>query len=155
MTIPHNIPLLIREDMKNAMRSKDAVALEVTRGLLAAFTNEVVAQRRAPDSVLEDADCITVIKRLIKQRKDASQQFTEGGRPELAEKEDAECAVLMKYLPAQASEEEIEKIVKEKIAEMGTVDKAGAGKLVGAVVKHFAGNADGTLIKTVVDRVIG
>lgn len=148
------IPQIIREDLKTAMRAKDAISLDVIRGILSAFTNELVATKRMPTDVLEDHECITVIKRLVKQRRDASQQFKEGGRPELAEKEDAECALLMKYLPAQTTEAEIEKVVREKIAELGSVDKAGAGKLIGAVTKHFAGNADGSLVKTVVERIV-
>lgn len=148
------IPQIIREDLKTAMRAKDAVSLDVIRGILSAFTNELVATKRMPTDTIEDAECIAVLKRLVKQRRDASQQFKDGGRPELAAKEDAECAILMKYLPAQASEEEIEKVVRQKIAEIGTVDKAGAGKLIGIVAKHFAGNADGSVIKTVVERIV-
>lgn len=145
---------LVREDMKNAMRAKDAVALECIRGLMAAFTNELVTLHRMPSDALADNEAIVVVKREVKRRKDSAEQFTAGGRPELAEKENAEIAVLSKYLPQMASEAEIEAAVKAKIAEMGTVDPAGAGKLIGAIAKHFAGNADGALIKTVVERLL-
>lgn len=144
----------IREKMKDAMRAKDSVATDTLRGLMATCTNELISLKRKPTDALTDAETLTVIKRLIKQRKDAADQFRAGGRPELAEKEDAERALLEVFLPAQASEAEIVAVVTQKIQELGITDKAGAGKLIGAVVKHFAGNADGTLIKAAVDKAL-
>lgn len=153
----NTLPLtgLVREDMKNAMRAKDALALECIRGLMAAFTNELVTLKRMPSDTLSDDEALVVVKREVKRRKDAAQQFKDGGRPELAEKEEAEVVVLSKYLPAMASEAQIEEVVKAKIAELGAVDKASAGKLIGAISKHFAGTADGAVIKTVVERILG
>ncbi len=144
----------IRDKMKEAMRAKDTLATDTLRGLMATCTNELLTLKRKPTDALTDAETLTVIKRLIKQRKDAAEQFTTGGRPELAQKEDTERAILEVFLPAQASESEIEAAVKAKIAELGVTDKAGAGKLIGAVVKHFAGNADGTVIKQIVDKLL-
>jgi uncharacterized protein len=145
---------LIRDKMKDAMRSKDTLATDTLRGLMATCTNELITLKRKPTDALADAETLTVIKRLIKQRKDAAEQFIAGGRPELAQKEDAERAILEVFLPAQASEAEIAAVVAAKIAELGVTDKAGAGKLIGAVVKHFAGNADGMLIKAAVEKAL-
>jgi hypothetical protein len=155
-TPPAVMPLtqIVREDMKNAMRAKDAATLECVRGLMSSFTNELVTLKRMPSDSLSDSEALAVIKRAVKKGKDAAQQFIDGGRPELAEKENAEVAILSKYLPVQASEAEIEAVAKEKIAEAGAVDKAGAGKLIGAISKHFAGNADGMLVKQVVERLL-
>ena len=89
----------IREDIKTAMRARDALRLEVLRGILTAFTNELVATRRTPQETLEDVGCIAVLKRQVKQRKDASQQFRDGGRPELADKEDKELVMIEAFLP--------------------------------------------------------
>ena len=77
----------IKEEIKNAMRAKDELRKEVLRGIATAFVNELVAQRRTPQETLEDDGALVVLKRLLKQRKDSFEQFTAGGRPELAEKE--------------------------------------------------------------------
>jgi uncharacterized protein len=144
----------IREKMKDAMRAKDTLATDTLRGLMATCTNELINLKRKPTDALSDAEALTVIKRLIKQRKDAAEQFIIGGRADLAEKEDAERKMLEVFLPAQASEADIEAVVTAKIAELGVTDKAGAGKLIGSIVKHFAGNADGTLIKNAVEKAL-
>jgi uncharacterized protein len=144
---------LVREDMKIAMRAKDAATLECVRGLLSAFTNELVTLHRMPSDALTDSEALAVIKRAVKKGKDAAQQFTDGGRPELAEKEQAEVAILSKYLPAQATDAEIEAAVTMKIAEMGVTDKAGVGKLIGAVTKHFNGNVDSGKVKELAEKL--
>ena len=144
----------ILEDIKTAMRAKDALRLEVLRGILTAFTNELVATRRTPQETLEDEGCIAVLKRQVKQRKDASQQFRDGGRPELADKEDAELVMIEAYLPQMMSREEIKKIAEAKKLELGVVDKTGMGKFIGAVMKACGGNADGNDVKAVVEELL-
>lgn len=144
----------IREKMKESMRAKDSLATDTLRGLMSACTSELLNLKRKPTDSLSDAETLTVIKRLIKQRKDASEQFTAGNRPDLASKEDAERVILEVFMPAQASEADIQAVVTAKIAELGVTDKAGAGKLIGAVVKHFGGNADGGLIKAAVEKAL-
>ncbi|HSE35004.1 MAG TPA: GatB/YqeY domain-containing protein, partial [Candidatus Paceibacterota bacterium] len=84
----------IKDEIKNAMRAKEALKLEVLRGIQTAFVNELVTLRRTPQDMLEDDKALTVLKRLAKQRKDSMEQFTNGGRPELAEKEAAELVVI-------------------------------------------------------------
>lgn len=145
----------IQEDVKgmimDAMRAKDTVRKDVLKGISAGFTNEMVAQKKTPSDPVDDEMALTVIKRQVKQRKDSIEQFTAGGRPELAEKESAELAILEAFLPAQMSEEEIVKIVDEKMAELSITDKSGFGQLIGAVVKATGGNADGNLVKTIIE----
>ena len=144
----------IKSDMKDAMRAKDAQALTALRGLLSAFTNELVAIGRTPQDSLSDEETITVIKRASKQRKDAIEQFEKGGRPELAEDEKAELAVIEKYLPATMSLEDIKTIAEAKIAEFGG-DKTKLGQIIGAVLKQTAGQADGSDVKKVVTELLG
>src|SRR3989338_7625013 len=91
----------IKEQIKDSMKARDAVRLGVLRGLVAGFTNELVATKRMPTDELSDEEVSNVIRRAVKQRKDSIEQFEKGGRPELAESEKAELAVLEKYLPAQ------------------------------------------------------
>jgi uncharacterized protein len=144
----------IKSDMKDAMRAKDAQALTALRGLLSAFTNELVAIGRTPQDTLSDEEAVTVIKRASKQRKDAIEQFEKGGRPELAEDEKAELAVIEKYLPATMSIEDIKTIAEAKIAEFGG-DKTKLGQIIGAVLKQTAGQADGGDVKKVVTELLG
>lgn len=145
----------IKDEIKNAMRAREALRLEVLRGIQTAFVNELVTLRRTPQDMLEDDKALTVLKRLAKQRKDSIEQFTNGGRPELAEKEAAELVVIEGFLPTAMPLEEIKKIVDAKKAELGVSDKSGMGKLVGAVMRECAGKADGNDVKKVVEEALG
>ena len=137
-----------------AMKAKDQVRLDTLRGCLAAFTNELVAKGKKPSEELSDDEAITVLKRLGKQRTDAVEQYTKGGRAELAEKEATEKKIIEEFLPQMASREEIEKVARTKMQEMGTVDAAGIGKLTGVIMKEFAGRADGNEVKAVITSLI-
>ncbi len=140
----------IREDMKTAMKARDAVRVNTLRGALSAMTNELVAKGRKPTDEPADDEVVVVLKRLAKQRQDSIEQFTAGGRPELAEKEASELAILKAYLPETASKGEIEKVARAKKEALGITDASGIGKLMGAVIKEFAGRADGADVKSVV-----
>lgn len=140
--------------MKNGMRAKDQLKVDTLRGIIAACTNELVAKGKKPTDEVMDADVLTVIKRLTKQRKDAAEQFDKGNRPELRDKELAELKLLEAYLPQMASREEIERVAKAKMAELGVSDKAGIGKLTGAVMKELGGNADGNDVKDVLASLL-
>ena len=144
----------IRSQIKDAMRAKDELRKEVLRGILTAFVNELVAKRRTPQEILGDDDCMLVLKRLVKQRKDSAEQFTAGGRPELAEKEIKEIAIIEEFLPKMMSREEIKKIAIAKKAELGVTDKSGLGKFIGAVLKECKGTADGNDVKAVVEELL-
>jgi uncharacterized protein YqeY len=143
----------LKEMMKDAMRAKDTVRLSVVRGLISAMTNEAVSKGKGPDGVLSDDEVLTVVMRASKQRKDSIQQFTDGGRPELAEGEKAELAILEAMLPTQMQDAEIETAAKAKAAELGITDKTKANQLMGALMKDLKGKADGNAVKAVVERL--
>lgn len=142
----------IKAEIKPAMIARDTVRLGTLRMIIAAFTNELVTQGRPPTDPLSDEDCMKVIKRLSKQRKDSIEQFIAGGRPELAEDEKAELAVIEGFLPAQMSESEIESAVKAKLAE-SPLDPTKKGQFVGTMMRELGSNADGALVKSVIDRL--
>lgn len=135
----------IRSDMTAAMKARDDIRVQTLRGALAAFVNELVAKSRKPTEELSDDECAVVLKRLAKQRKEAAEQYEKGGRSDLAEKENKELKIIEEYLPQMASREEIEKVARAKKDE-GISDP---GKLTGAVMKEFAGRADGQTVKEV------
>ena len=144
----------VKKDMQDAMRSKDELRLLVLRGALSEFTNALVAAKKKPTDELSDTEALAVFKRLAKQRKESAEQFTKGNRPELAEKEMKELAIIEGYLPEQASKEQIEEVAKIKIAELGAADRTKMGQLMGAIMKEFGGNADGTVVKEVVEELL-
>lgn len=143
----------IKGEIKEAMKAKDAVRLSVVRNMISAFTNELVATGKTPQDTIEDAGALKVIKRLANQRKDSIEQFINGGRPELADSEKAELAVLEKYLPTLMSRDEIKKIALAKKEALVVTDKSKAGQLTGAIMKDLAGKADGGDVKAVVDEL--
>ncbi len=144
----------IKDEIKEAMKAKDEIRLSVVRGLSAAMTNELVAKGKKPTDELSDDEALGVIKRASKQRQDSITQFRAGGREDLASKEEAELKVIDGYLPAALPREEIVKIAQTKIAELGA-DKSKMGVLIGAVVKETKGAADGALVKTVIQELLG
>ena len=143
----------IRDEIKDAMRAKDALKLNTLRGVLAAFTNELVATKRKPQEELTDEEALAVIKRLCKQRKDSIEQFKTGGRTDLAETEEKELEILKKYLPEEVGEAEIRKVAESKKEALKVTDKAKIGILVGAVMKELKGKADGSEVKRIVESL--
>ncbi|MEK7628721.1 MAG: GatB/YqeY domain-containing protein [Patescibacteria group bacterium] len=144
----------LREEMKVALKAHEELKLSVIRSLITALTNELVAKGRKPTDALTDEEALAVFKRAAKQRTEAAEQFKNGNRPELAEKELAELALISAYLPARVPVAEIERVAREKIAELGITDASGMGKLMGAVIKAFGGAADGGDVKDVVSRLL-
>ncbi|MFA7557902.1 MAG: GatB/YqeY domain-containing protein [Hydrogenophaga sp.] len=128
----------ITDDMKAAMRAKDAERLATIRLLTAAIKQKEVDERIE----LDDAAVIAVIDKMVKQRKDSITAFEQGGRPDLAAKEAAELQVLQAYLPARLSAEEIAAEVKDLVAELGASGPADMGKVMGAAKARLAGKAD-------------
>jgi uncharacterized protein YqeY len=143
----------IKGEIKNAMMAKDTIKLNVMRGLVTAFMNEVVAKGKTPQDFLSDEEALAVITRTAKQRKDAIEQFSAGGREDLADEDRAQLAVLEKYLPTLMSESEVEKIAIAKKEEMAITDPTKKGMLMSALMKDLKGKADGTVVKNVVDRL--
>lgn len=142
----------IKSALKPAMIAKDAVRVGTIRMIMAAFTNELVTQGRPPTDPLTDADCMKVIKRLAKQRKDSIEQYTTGGRPELADDEKGELAIIEEFLPAQMSEADIEARVSAKLAE-SPLDPTKKGQFIGMMMKELGDTADGAVVKAVIDRL--
>ena len=143
----------IKSEIKEAMKAKETVKLEVLRGIIAAFTNELVSKKRKPDEILEDDGGLQVIGRLAKQRKDSIEQFKKGNREDLVQIEEAELKILETYLPEMMSKVEIEKIAKAKKEELGIDDEAKKGMLMGAIMKDLKGKADGGDVKQVIDHL--
>lgn len=141
----------LKEQMKSAMKNKEAVKLSVVRGLISAMTNEAVAKGKGPDGVLTEDEVLTILTRAAKQRKDSIEQFEKGGRPELAAGEKEELAILETMLPTQLTRDEIALAVKAKAAELGITDKTGANKLMGMLMKDLKGKTDGNAVKAVVE----
>jgi uncharacterized protein len=143
----------IRDQIKESMKAGDKVRLEVMRGLVTAFTNELVAQKRTPQDVLTDEEALLVISRLSKQRKDSIEQFTKGGRMDLVEEETKQLAILSEYLPEMMGREDIEEIAKNKKDELGINDPSKKGLLMSSLMKDLKGKADGAMVREVVDQL--
>jgi len=128
----------ITEDMKNAMRAKDAGRLGTIRLLLAAMKQKEVDERVE----LDDAAVVAIIEKLIKQRKDSISQFQAANREDLVAIENAELVVLQAYMPAQMSEAEVAAVVAEAVAEVGAAGPQDMGKVMAIVKPKLAGKAD-------------
>lgn len=144
----------IKGEIKNAMMAKDTVKLNVMRGLVTAFMNELVATGKTPQDMLSDEECLKVITRTAKQRKDAIEQFTKGGRQDLADEDAAQLAILEQYLPKMMEQSEVEEFAKAKVAELGITDPSKKGILMSTLMKDLKGKADGSVVKMVVDELL-
>jgi len=144
----------IKSGIPDALRAKDEVRLRTLRSLATMMTNEVVAKKRKPDEFLTDEEALAVVKRASNQRKDSIEQFEAAGRHELAVPEKEELAVIESFLPAQMGTEEIEAVVRTKMAELGITEKKDAGRFTGAVMQELKGKADGAAVKAVIDSLL-
>ncbi len=142
----------IKSALKPAMIAKDAVRVGTLRMIMAAFTNELVTQGHPPTDPLSDADCMKVMKRLSKQRKDSIEQFLAAGRTELADDEKLELTIIEEFLPSAMSEADIEAKITAKLAE-SPLDPTKKGQFMGMMMKELGDTADGVLVKTVIDRL--
>ena len=133
------------------MREKNATKLAVLRMLKAAIMNAAI-EKSGAQSQLNDADATQVIRKQVKQRQDSIESFEKGGRAELAAKEKEELSILQSYLPQQMSADEISKIVKETIAEVGATSKQQIGAVMKAVQAKIAGRADGKTLSAEVQK---
>ena len=140
----------ITDDMKTAMRAKDAPRLLTIRGLLAAIKQREVDER----IVLDDAAVVAIVDKLVKQRKDSIEQFTAGGRQDLVDKEKAELQVLESYLPARLGADEIAAEVAALVAETGASGAADMGKVMAAAKARLAGRAEMALVSTAVKAAL-
>ena len=147
-----SLQTLIMDEIKTAMRAKDTVALEALR----AIKSEMLLASTASGSKeeLTEDDEIKLLQRLVKTRKESARIFTEQNRPDLAEPELAQIAVIEKFLPAQLSEEEVEAIIAKIIAETGASGIASMGKVMGLASAQLGGTAEGKTISTIVKKLL-
>ena len=138
-------------DLKDAMRAKDATKLGVLRMVKAALKNAAIEKSGAA-AALDDAETIQVIRKQTKQRQDSIESFEKGGRAELAAKEKEELSILNSYLPQAMSADELTKIVRETITEVGATSKVQMGAVMKALQAKLAGRADGKTLSAEVTR---
>ncbi len=141
----------LKSDLTAAMKRKDAVATSALRMLMAEAKKELVAGKAKKDDLTEE-EFVGLVQRLVKRRKEAIEQYEKAGRPELAEKEKAELAVLEPYLPQQLSAEELERVVDEAIAETGAETKRDMGKVMGRIMGQYKGRVDGKQVQQLVSQ---
>jgi uncharacterized protein YqeY len=146
-----NLSAQIDADLKEAMRARDSARLNVLRMLKAALKYAAIEKAGAAGE-LDDAEASQVLRKQVKQRQDSIESFEKGGRPELAEKEKSEMAVLSTYLPAALSETEIASLVRQTIAEIGATSKAQMGAVMKALGPKVGGRADGRTLSQEVQR---
>ena len=143
----------LKDSVKQSMRDKNTVALTALRGVLSAIVNEAVNLGRGPQGELSDDEVIVLLKREVKRRKDAIDQFTAAGRTDLADDDTAEVVVLEQFLPQTMSVDDIRPIVEAKIAEM-QADATKIGQVIGAVMRELGTKADGGDVKQVVESIL-
>ena len=142
----------VSEDIKNAMKAKDKVALETLRNVKKVFLEAKTAP--GANDTLADADALKLLQKLVKQGKDSAAIYVQQGRQDLADAELAQVAVLEKYLPKQMSAEELEAELKKIIAEVGATTPKDMGKVMGVASKALAGKAEGRAISEAVKRLL-
>ena len=143
----------VQEDIKQAMKAKDTVAMNATR----AIKGQILLFKTSEGGSKEvtDGDILNMIRKLVKQRKEAAEQYTAAGRQELADNELAEASVLERYLPKQLSVDEVKVKVQEIISQVGATSIKDMGKVMGAANKALAGLSDGRTISSVVKELLG
>lgn len=142
----------ISEDIKTAMLAKDKVALDALRGI----KKEFLEAKTAPGSngELEDSKALQILQKLVKQRKESAEMYRSANRPELADEELAQCAIIENYLPAMMSEEELVAALKAIFAQVGAAGPQDMGKVMGVATKQLAGKAEGRAISAKVKELL-
>lgn len=142
----------ISEDIKKAMLAKNKVSLEALRGIKKEMLEAKTAKGASGD--LTDEAAVKILQKMVKQRRDSAEIYKQQNRPELAENELAEMAVIERYLPKQMTEEELTAALKEIIVEVGATSAKEMGKVMGVASKKLAGKADGRLISEKVKSLL-
>lgn len=141
----------LARDLKDAMRAKDKVRLTAIRMLQSAITEK----EKAGAGPLSDDDLLAVVAKQAKQRRDSMTQFHEAGRDDLAEREAAELGILEQYLPAQASDEDIHRVVHEIVQRTGATSMKDMGRVMGEAMVELKGVAEGARVQAVVRSLLG
>ena len=139
-------------DIKTAMLARDKVALEAIRGIKKEFLEAKTA--KGGDGTLPDDQAVKIMQKMVKQRKESAQIYVDQNRPELAENELAEAAVIERYLPQQMSDSELETAVAAIVAQLGASGPQDLGKVMGAATKQLAGKTEGRLISEKVKALL-
>ena len=147
-----NLFVQVSNDIKSAMLAKDKVRLEALRGIKKEFLEAKTA--KGADGELTDDMAMKILAKMVKQRKESAQIYTEQNRPDLAEPELAEAAVIETYLPKQMNEEELTEALKAIIAQVGATTPQEMGKVMGVATKQLAGRADGRAISAKVKELL-
>jgi hypothetical protein len=142
----------INEQLKSAMKSGDKLRLETIRSIRALILE---FEKSGANRELTEEDELKMISSSVKKRKDSIEQYNSAGRVDLAKKEEDELAILMEFMPKQMEEPEIEEHIKNIALSINAVVKQDFGKLMAAVMKELKGKADGKLIKSLVEKVLG
>jgi hypothetical protein len=142
----------LENDLNQSLKAKDELAVLTLRQIKTALTNAEIAKGR---QALEETDVIKILKSEVKKRKDAIELYKKGGRPELAEKEQAEIEIVAKYLPPEMDEEKIRAKIKEIIGQMGATGIVDLGKVMGLTMAAFKGQADGSTVNRIVREELG
>ena len=142
----------VSEDIKKAMLAKDKVALDALRGIKKEFLEANTA--KGSDGELHDDRALQLLQKLVKQRKESAEMYTAANRPELAQEEMAQCAVIERYLPAMMSESELVEALKAIIAQVGAQGPQDMGKVMGTATKQLAGKAEGKVISAKVRELL-
>ncbi|NTV45166.1 MAG: GatB/YqeY domain-containing protein [Chlorobiales bacterium] len=145
----------INEDLKAAMKSGEKVRLEAIRSIRTALLNKEVSIRVGGVGTLSPEQEMEVLVSLGKQRRDSIEQYKAGNRPDLAEKEAAELAVIEEYLPKQLSEAEVKEVIDRIVAQVGAASAKDMGKVMGPAMKELKGKADGGLVQQLVKERLG
>ncbi|HMB91588.1 MAG TPA: GatB/YqeY domain-containing protein [Rhodothermales bacterium] len=144
----------LNEELKAAMRAKDAVRLRTIRALRAALLEKEIEERTGGEATLNEEQEMAVIQKQAKQRRDAMAQYEEAGREDLAAKEREELEIIDTYLPEQLDDDAIRKVLHEVIAATGATSPQDMGKVMGAAMKRLRGRADGRRINELVRSIL-
>jgi uncharacterized protein YqeY len=144
----------IDSDLKDAMRAKNATRLSVLRMVKAALKNAAI-EKSGADAQLTDGEAVQVVRKQVKQRQDSIESFEKGGRAELAAREKEELSILQSYLPQAMDGDELARVVRETIAEVGATSRAQMGVVMKALQTKVAGRADGKTLSTEVQKQLG
>ena len=142
----------VSEDIKKAMLAKDKVALDALRGIKKEFLEAKTA--KGSDGELHDDKALQILQKMVKQRKESAEMFTQANRPELAVDELAQCKIIEQYLPAMLSEAELTEALRGIIAQVGATGPQDMGKVMGVATKQLAGKAEGKAINLKVRELL-
>jgi hypothetical protein len=144
-----DIATQLTEDLKNAMRARNPVALNTLRAVKSAIKNAAI-EKGGADGELDEGEIVNLIRKQIKQRRESVEQFTKAGRTELADQEESEITILEHYLPAPLSPEEVNELVTTAIEEPGASSRADMGRVMKILQERTAGRADGRILSQAV-----